>query len=59
MIGQVGWATGRSFKCTANAVGTLPGCTKSALNTWLPVSYDGGSGGYTSYNYAQPWYQAT
>ncbi len=58
VIGQVGWATGRSFKCTANAVGTLPGCTKSALNTWLPVSYDGGSGGYTSYNYAQPWYQA-
>jgi subtilase family serine protease len=57
VIGQVGWSTGRSFKCTANAVGALPGCTKSTLNTWLPVTYDGGSGGYTSYNYLQPWYQ--
>jgi subtilase family serine protease len=56
--GQVGWATGRSWKCTANAVGAFPGCTKSAINTWLPVTYDGGSGGFTSYNYAQPWYQA-
>jgi subtilase family serine protease len=54
-IGQLGWATGRSFKCTANAVNTL--CTKSELNTWLPVSYDGGSGGFTSYHYTQPWYQ--
>ena len=57
-IGQLGWATGRSFKCTANAVGIFPGCTKSTLNTWLPVSYDGGGGGFTSYNYTQPWYQA-
>jgi subtilase family serine protease len=54
-IGQLGWATGRSFKCTANAVNTL--CTKSELNTWLPVTYDGGSGGFTSYHYSQPWYQ--
>jgi subtilase family serine protease len=57
-IGQVGWATGRSFKCTANAVNLLPGCTKSTLGTWLPVAYDGGGGGYTSYYYSQPWYQA-
>jgi subtilase family serine protease len=57
IAGQLGWATGRSFKCTANAVNLLPGCTKSTLNTWLPVSYDGGSGGYTSYNYAEPYYQ--
>ncbi len=56
--GQVGWATGRSWKCTANAVGALPGCTKATLNTWLPVTYDGGSGGFTSYYYTQPWYQA-
>jgi subtilase family serine protease len=56
-IGELGWATGRSFKCTANAVNLLPGCTTSALNTWLPVTYDGGSGGFTSYNYTQPWYQ--
>ena len=56
-IGELGWATGRSFKCTANAVGAFPGCTKKTVNTWLPVSYDGGSGGFTSYNYTQPWYQ--
>jgi subtilase family serine protease len=57
-IGQLGWATGRSFKCTANAVNVFPDCTKSTLGTWGPVLYDGGSGGYTSYVYAQPWYQA-
>jgi subtilase family serine protease len=56
--GQLGWATGRSFKCTANVVGGLAGCTKSTVNTWLPVSVNGGSGGFTSYDYTQPWYQA-
>jgi subtilase family serine protease len=55
--GQLGWATGRSFKCTANVVGGVPGCTKSAVGSWLPVSYDGGSGGFTSYDYLQPAYQ--
>jgi subtilase family serine protease len=57
--GQLGWSTGRSFKCTANVVGGLPGCTTSAVNTWLPVSLDGESGGFTSYNYTQPFYQAS
>jgi len=56
--GQLGWSTGRSFKCTANVVGDLPGCTSSTVNTWLPISLDGGSGGFTSYNYTQPFYQA-
>lgn len=61
--GEVGWYTGRSFLCTANLVGFLPGCTSSAppagtLSTWLPTTFDGGSGGFTSYNYTQPWYQA-
>jgi subtilase family serine protease len=56
--GQLGWATGRSFKCTANVVSGLAGCTKSTVNTWLPVSLNGGSGGFTSYDYTQPWYQA-
>jgi subtilase family serine protease len=56
--GQLGWATGRSFKCTSNVVGDVAGCTKSAVGTWLPVTYDGGSGGFTSYDYTQPWYQA-
>jgi subtilase family serine protease len=55
--GQLGWATGRSFKCTANVVGGVPGCTKSTVGTWLPVSFDGGSGGFTSYDYTQPSYQ--
>jgi len=57
-IGDLGWATGRSFKCTANVVNALPGCTSSNVNTWLPVSYDAGSGGFTSYSYTQPYYQA-
>jgi subtilase family serine protease len=56
--GQLGWSTGRSFKCTANVVGDLPGCTSSTVNTWLPISLDGASGGFTSYNYTQPFYQA-
>lgn len=56
--GQLGWATGRSFECTANIEGDLPGCTAATVNTWLPVSFDGASGGFTSYNYTQPWYQA-
>jgi subtilase family serine protease len=56
--GQLGWATGSSFKCTANLVGGIPGCTAAKVNTWLPVAYDGGSGGFTSYGYTQPYYQA-
>jgi subtilase family serine protease len=56
--GQLGWSTGRAWKCTANVVGDLPGCTSSTVNTWLPVSVDGESGGFTSYNYTQPFYQA-
>ncbi len=55
--GQLGWATGRSLKCTANVVGQIPGCTKATLNTWTPVTLDGGSGGFTSYYYTQPAYQ--
>jgi subtilase family serine protease len=55
--GELGWATGRSFKCTANVEGSVPGCSASTLNTWLPVSLDGASGGFTSYNYTEPFYQ--
>jgi len=58
-IGDLGWATGRSFECTANIVGDLPGCTSSTIGTFAPASYDGGSGGFTSFNYTQPWYQAS
>jgi subtilase family serine protease len=56
-IGQLGWETGRSFMCTKNIVNDLPGCTASTLNTWLAPTYDGGSGGYASYYYGEPWYQ--
>src|SRR5579863_7381817 len=54
--GQLGWATGRSFKCTPNVVNII--CSSAQQGKWLPVSYDGGGGGFTSYNYTQPWYQA-
>ena len=53
--GELGWDTGRSFLCTANIQAGL-GCTK--LNKWTAASPDGGSGGYTSYTYLQPSYQA-
>jgi len=56
--GEVGWSTGHSFLCKTNVVGFLPGCTASTVRTWLPVGFDGGSGGFTSYNYTQPFYQA-
>jgi len=57
-IGELGWNTGRSFLCAANLVGALPGCTAATVNTWLPASFDDGGGGYTSYTYPQPFYQA-
>ncbi|HEY1737490.1 MAG TPA: S53 family peptidase, partial [Acidimicrobiia bacterium] len=56
--GDLGWATGRSFLCTSNVENIFPNCAKKTVNTWGPVLYDGGSGGYTSYNYSQPFYQA-
>ena len=55
--GELGWSTGRSFLCNDVLLGA-PGCSNSTLNTWLPVSTDGGSGGGTSYTYLQPFYQA-
>ncbi|HEY3830748.1 MAG TPA: protease pro-enzyme activation domain-containing protein [Acidimicrobiia bacterium] len=55
--GDLGWATGHAFLCTSNVVGVVPDCSKSTLNTWGPVSYDGGSGGFTSYGYREPNYQ--
>jgi subtilase family serine protease len=55
-IGELGWDTGRSFYCSANLVNIL--CSPSQEGTWLPATADGISGGYTSYNYTQPPYQA-
>ena len=54
---EYGWDTGRSWLCTSNVENALPGCTASTLNTWLPASLDGASGGGTSYEYAEPTYQ--
>ena len=56
-VGELGWSTGRAFKCTANAVGVLPGCTKKNVGHWLAAAEDGESGGYTSFHYKQPSYQ--
>ena len=36
----------------------MQGCSSSNYGTWLPAVGDGSSGGFTSYNYTQPWYQA-
>ena len=57
-ITSYGWSTGKSIKCEANVAPFVQGCTSSNYGTWLPPGYDGSSGGFTSYNYSQPWYQA-
>ena len=57
-IASYGWSTGRSFKCEPNVAPFLKGCKASNYGTWLPAAADGASGGFTSYNYSQPWYQA-
>ncbi len=57
-ITSYGWSTGKSYQCEANIVAYVPGCTKSNYGTWLPAVGDGSSGGFTSYEYTQPWYQA-
>ena len=53
-----GWSTGKSVKCEANVAPFLQGCNGHDYGTWLPAGYDGSSGGFTSFNYTQPWYQA-
>jgi subtilase family serine protease len=55
-IGEYGWSTATSQLCTRALVG-LPGCS-SALNTWPAPAFLEGSGGGTSFHYAQPAYQA-
>jgi subtilase family serine protease len=54
---EYGWDTGRSIFCSANIENVWPGCTSSTLNTWLPATIDGVSGGGTSYEYAEPTWQ--
>ena len=55
--GETGWSTDRSLLCDKLTVGQA-GCTAAAFGTWTPAAGDGGSGGGTSYEYAQPRYQA-
>ncbi len=61
--GEYGWSTARSFLCTPAyllAASVTGGCKVSQLGQWLPIdlALDGGSGGGTSVNYIQPFYQA-
>jgi subtilase family serine protease len=57
-IGEFGWSTARSFLCNPTLV-AQKGCSSAQLNTWLPIdqALDGGSGGGTSIQYAQPSWQ--
>jgi subtilase family serine protease len=57
-ITSYGWSTGRSIKCDAHVAPFLTGCSASNYGTWMPATGDGSSGGFTSYTYTQPWYQA-
>ena len=57
-ITSYGWSTARSIKCDATVAPFVTGCSKRNFGTWLPAASDGSSGGFTSYTYTQPWYQA-
>jgi subtilase family serine protease len=57
---ETGWSNSQSTLCNASAVGTVTGCTKKTLGTYLPAdpgAYLFGGGGGTSYFYQQPFYQ--
>jgi subtilase family serine protease len=56
-IGEYGWSTASSELCTQALVG-LAGCSAARVNTWLAPAFQEGSGGGTSFHYAQPAYQA-
>jgi len=55
-IGEFGWSTGRSLFCSDTLL-DRGGCTKAQKGTWLPATFQSGSGGGTSYHYPQPFYQ--
>ena len=57
-IASYGWSTAKSVKCEANVAFVFSNCTSANYGTYLTPSYDGSSGGYTSYYYTEPWYQA-
>jgi subtilase family serine protease len=60
-IGELGWSTSKSTLCSALLEAEeFPGCSASALNTWLPAApgnYLYGGGGGTSFQYPEPSYQ--
>jgi len=56
-LGEYGWSTGRALFCDSD-LQVLGACKKKQLGTWLPLTYDYGGGGGTSYSYIQPYYQA-
>lgn len=58
-FGEFGWSTARSQFCNSTAIDQKV-CKAKQLGQWLPIdlALDGGSGGGTSYAYAQPSYQA-
>jgi subtilase family serine protease len=55
-LAENGWSTGRAVFCNTDYK-KVGGCTAAQLQTWLPLSYDYGAGGGTSYDYIQPSYQ--
>ena len=61
---EYGWLTGESKFCATDlysgspATSSIAGCTASDKGKWSPAAFVYGSGGYTSYTYTQPWYQA-
>ncbi len=61
-IGELGWSTSLSALCTPTLQAEgYPRCKPAKLNTWLPPApgeYLYGGGGGTSYQYAEPSYQA-
>ncbi len=58
-LAEYGWSTYKSILCTSSLESDgYPGCTSKTLNTWLAPISDGGGGGFTSYQYSQPAYQA-
>ncbi|HTU28945.1 MAG TPA: S53 family peptidase [Solirubrobacteraceae bacterium] len=56
-LAEYGWSTGLAPFCNSDyeAAG---GCKKKQLGTWLPIGYQSGGGGGTSYDYIEPYYQA-
>jgi len=59
---EYGWLTGEAKFCATNlysgTTSSIAGCTSSDKGKWSSAGFVYGSGGYTSFTYLQPWYQA-